>query len=185
MIPPNTPFASVQGTLALQLTAPPTPPVPTRARPGCDLVEVDEPTRRSVQQWAAKYTQVALEAIAGDRPLAQIAPVTTGRLMRELQRRSRLITNAYGHPAGVYRLRTVTPRSAVARVSVSFIEPGTVEACLTIRHGARIGAAALRMEFQRERWIATDLELALRTTNRAPDPSTTKREPPPAHRDIS
>ena len=62
---PAVPVASVQGSLALDLHPDHSPPEgPLTAGPGCDLTPVDLRTRRRLEEWARRYTQVAADVVA-------------------------------------------------------------------------------------------------------------------------
>ena len=68
------PLASVQGTLALDLQPRHDPPDPrvSHRRAGADVIAIEQPLRRGLEQWARRYTQAAVEIVGGDRPVSQL-----------------------------------------------------------------------------------------------------------------
>jgi hypothetical protein len=161
VIPIRVPVASVQGTLALDLSpryAPPDPPGQLPARAVADVVPIDPTDRGRLEQWVHRYVQASVEIVGGDRPASQLLRWTTGPVYADLHRRALLVARAGGHQPGVGRVQPVRPH--VQSVHASFVSPTVAEASARIRYGARSRALALRFEKRAERWLCTAMEFA-------------------------
>jgi len=145
------PVASVQGTLALDLT-------PRQAPPPVPDGTVDEPLRRKLEQWSHRYAQAAVEIVGGDRPVSQLLRWSSGRVYADLQRRALLVARAGAHQPGEARVQPVRPR--VASVRTCFVSSTAVEAGIRIRYGARSRALAARFELRQDRWVCTALDFS-------------------------
>ena len=144
------PVASVQGTLALDLSprhAPPEPPDP-----------IEPHQRGRLEQWVHRYVQAAVEIVGGDRPASQLLRWTSGAVYADLHRRALLVARAGGHQPGVRRVQPVRPH--VESVHTSLVSPVVAEASARVRYGARSRALALRFERRGDRWLCTALEFA-------------------------
>ena len=144
------PVASVQGTLALDLSprhAPPEPPDP-----------VERHQRGRLEQWVHRYVQAAVEIVGGDRPASQLLRWTSGAVYADLHRRALLVARAGGHQPGVRRVQPVRPH--VESVHTSLVSPTVAEASARIRYGARSRALALRFEKRADRWVCSAMEFA-------------------------
>jgi Family of unknown function (DUF6459) len=156
------PVASVQGTLALDLSPQHAPPElpdlsgPTRAV--ADVVPIDPDQRGRLEQWAHRYVQAAVEIVGGDRPASQLLRWTSGAVYADLHRRAVLVARAGGHQPGVRRVQPVRPH--VVTVHTSLVSTTVAEASARIRYGARSRALALRFERRADRWICTAIEFA-------------------------
>lgn len=146
------PLHQVQGTLALHLgPAPGVPLTPeyderTRSR-------LESTTDTEIKTWSARFAQAALESIGGDRPISQLVRWTTRDVYRDLERRVQLVRLA----RPVERTRTIRPQ--VRSVHVFQPSAGRAEVSVHLRHGERSRALAARLEFRRERWLCSALEL--------------------------
>ena len=83
--PIRVPVASVQGTLALDLSprhAPPELPEPTTSRAVADVVPIDPTHRGRLEQWVHRFVQASVEIVGGDRPASQLLRWTTGAGLR-------------------------------------------------------------------------------------------------------
>ena len=70
---PTAPMASVQGSLALDLTPRTAPPRPRlRSARSTDLVAVEVVERGRVDAFVGRYLQALVEIAAGDRPVSQV-----------------------------------------------------------------------------------------------------------------
>jgi hypothetical protein len=144
------PVASVQGTLALDLS-------PRHAPP--ELPEDIEPRQRGrLELWVHRYVQAAVEIVGGDRPASQLLRWTSGPVYADLHRRALLVARAGGHQPGVRRVQPVRPH--VESVHTSFVSPTVAEASARIRYGSRSRALALRFEKRRDRWVCSAMEFA-------------------------
>ena len=156
------PLASVQGTLALDLSprhAPPELPDPTASsHPVADVVSIEPHQRGRLEQWVHRYVQAAVEIVGGDRPASQLLRWTSGAVYADLHRRALLVARAGGHQPGVRRVQPVRPH--VESVHTSFVSPTVAEASARIRYGARSRALALRFEKRRDRWVCSAMEFA-------------------------
>jgi len=159
--PVRVPVASVQGTLALELSplhAPPALPGPTPSRAVADVVPIDPTHRGRLQQWVHRFAQASVEIVGGDRPASQLLRWTTGPVYADLHRRAILVARAGGHQPGVGRVQPVRPH--VESVHASFVSPKVAEATARVRYGARSRALALRFEKRADRWLCTAIEFA-------------------------
>ena len=157
------PVASVQGTLALDLSprhAPPElPAASTRpGRPPADVVAIAPDVRGRLDRWVHRYVQAAVEIVGGDRPASQLLRWTSGAVYADLHRRALLVARAGGHQPGVRRVQPVRPQ--VMSVHTTFVSPTVAEASARIRYGARSRALALRFERRRDRWVCCAMEFA-------------------------
>jgi len=156
------PVASVQGTLALDLSprhAPPEVPDTTGStRPVADVVPIEPHLRGPLEQWVHRYVQAAVEIVGGDRPASQLLRWTSGAVYADLHRRALLVARAGGHQPGVGRVQPVRPH--VESVHTSFVSWTVAEATARVRYGARSRALALRFERRRDRWVCSAMEFA-------------------------
>jgi Family of unknown function (DUF6459) len=159
--PLRVPVASVQGTLALDLSprhAPPEPADPTVSGIAADVVAVDPGHRGHLEQWVHRFVQASVEIVGGDRPASQLLRWTSATVYADLHRRAVLVARAGGHQPGVRRVQPVRPH--VVTVHASFVSPTAVEASARVRYGNRSRALALRFERRRDRWLCTAMEFA-------------------------
>ncbi|HWJ67507.1 MAG TPA: Rv3235 family protein [Nocardioides sp.] len=154
------PVAPTQGTLALALLprqGPPTAPAPT-SRPGAAVVPIDRRLRRTIEEWAHRFTQAAVEIVGGDRPVSQLVRWTSPDVHADLRLRAHLVARAGGHQPGLGRVQQVRPR--VQSVHACFVNDRVVEAGVHVRHGERSRAVAVRFELIDQRWICTALDFS-------------------------
>ena len=156
------PLASVQGTLALDLEPRQDPPwVPATGGPGpvADVLPIDGPLRRAIEDWARRYSQAAVEIVGGDRPVTQLLRWSSREVYENLQRRALLVARAGRHEPGQGRFQPVRPR--VLGVRPCFINRDVVEVSTHVRYGERSRALAARFERTDDnRWRCTALEFA-------------------------
>ncbi|QIG44017.1 hypothetical protein G5V58_15635 [Nocardioides anomalus] len=155
------PLASVQGTLALDLTPRHAPPAVVRRAARAvvaDVVPIDPPRRDHLEQWVHRFVQAAVEIVGGDRPVSQLLRWTSRAVHDDLHRRAVLVARAGGHAPGVQRAQPVRP--LVVSVHTSFLTPQVAEASARVRYGARSRAVAVRFEHREEHWVCTALEFA-------------------------
>ncbi|HSV39467.1 MAG TPA: Rv3235 family protein [Nocardioidaceae bacterium] len=147
------PIAQVQGTLALDLGRdyglPATPEYDERARS-----RIEATHEAAVKRWGAVFAQAVVDSIGGDRPVSQLLRWTDKNVYRDLERRVQLMRLA--RPAT--RERSIRPQ--VRSVHVFQPEPTTAELSVHVRHGERSRAIAARLEYRKDRWVCTALELA-------------------------
>jgi hypothetical protein len=158
---PQTPVASVQGTLALEVGPRLDVPDPElrdrpRAGVGLDVVRVDLVRRRRFEQHAARIGAAIVEIVGGDRPVSQVLRWTTPEVYQDLARRAHLVASAAGRRAGAGGIQSVRPQLAAARTS--FVTDRCAEVSLHVRYGPRSRAVAARFELIRDRWQVTALE---------------------------
>lgn len=157
---PLVPLASVQGTLALDISPSYLPPafeVADRA-PQTGDTDVEADVRVDLEGWASRYAQAAVEIVGGDRPASQLVRWTAGEVYADLQRRATLVARAGSHQPGVSRVQPVRPR--VMSVHITFVGPEIAETSIHVRYGNRSRALAARFERRAERWLCTALEFA-------------------------
>ena len=155
------PVASVQGTLALDLSprqAPPELPEGPGRSAVADVVPIDPHQRGRLERWVHRYVQAAVEIVGGDRPASQLLRWTSGSVYADLHRRAVLVARAGGHQPGVGRVQPVRPH--VESVHTSLVSPTVAEASARIRYGARSRALALRFEKRADRWVCSAMEFA-------------------------
>jgi hypothetical protein len=161
-IRPPAPLASVQGTLALDLQPrqdPPWLPASSGSGPVADVLPIDGPLRRAIEDWARRYSQAAVEIVGGDRPVTQLLRWSSREVYENLQRRALLVARAGRHEPGQGRFQPVRPR--VLGVHPCFINRDVVEVSTHVRYGERSRALAARFERTRDnRWRCTALEFA-------------------------
>ncbi|MDI6911697.1 Rv3235 family protein [Nocardioides sp.] len=154
------PLASVQGTLALDLQPrfdPPDPVVP-HGRAAADVIDIEQPLRRGLEQWARRYTQAAVEIVGGDRPVSQLLRWSSREVYENLDRRAQLVAHAGRHQPGQGRVQPVRPK--VLGVHACFLSRDVVEVSAHVRYGERSRALAARFEATHQRWCCTALEFA-------------------------
>ncbi|WP_395656101.1 Rv3235 family protein [Nocardioides sp.] len=154
--------ASVQGTLALDLQPRFDPPEPVAARhqrPVADVIAIDGPVRRRLEEWAGRYVQAAVEIVGGDRPVSQLLRWTSREVYENLDRRAQLVGRAGRHQPGQGRVQPVRPR--VVGVHTCFLARDRVEVSAHVRYGERSRAVAARfVHTSDQRWCCTALEFA-------------------------
>jgi len=161
LAPMSVPVASVQGTLALDLSprlSPPALPEPTTLRAVADVVPIDPTQRGRLEKWVHRFVQASVEIVGGDRPASQLLRWTSGAVYSDLHRRALLVARAGGHQPGVRRVQPVRPH--VVSVRASFVSATVAEASARVRYGARSRALALRFEKRGDRWLCTAMEFA-------------------------
>lgn len=154
------PIASVQGSLALDLTWRTTPPRPRlRSAQTCDLVAAEAADRRRVDAFVGRFVQAAVEIAAGDRPVGQLLRHSVPEVYDALAERSRTVGVAAG--AGAEGPRGANPtRPVVVGVRTALIRPDALEASAHVRYGRRSRAVAARFEIVRDRWQCVAMEWA-------------------------
>lgn len=153
------PVADTQGTLALALVPRQEPPAVTGSpRPGATVVPIDRRLRHTVEEWAQRFVQAAVEIVGGDRPVSQLLRWTTPEVHADLHRRAHLVARAGGHQPGLGRVQAVRPR--VASVHTCFVRPDAVEAGVHVKYGDRSRALAARFERIEQRWICVALDFS-------------------------
>ncbi len=148
----TSPFASVQGSLALDLTWRTTPPRPRlRSARTCDLVAAETADRSRIDSFIGRYLQAAVEIAAGDRPVGQLLRHTVPEVYDALTERSRTVRAAAGAPA--HGPAGANPaRPVVVGVRTALIRDDALEASAHVRYGRRSRAVAARFEIVRDRW---------------------------------
>jgi len=160
-IRPPAPLASVQGTLALDLQPRHDPPELAGGpdpRPWADVISIEAPRRRGLEQWACRYTQAAVEIVGGDRPVTQLLRWSSREVYVDLERRAQLVARAGRHQAGQGRVQPVRPK--VLGVHTCFLARDLVEVSAHVRYGERSRALAARFVEVQQRWCCTALEFA-------------------------
>ncbi|HEY0949874.1 Rv3235 family protein [Nocardioides sp.] len=154
------PVASVQGTLALDLQPRFDPPQPASggSHAAADVIAIEQPLRRGLEQWARRYTQAAVEIVGGDRPVSQLLRWTSREVYENLDRRAQLVARAGRHHPGQGRVQPVRPK--VLGVHACFLSREVVEVSAHVRYGERSRALAARFEATGQRWCCTALEWA-------------------------
>ena len=127
--------------------------------PAADVIAIETPLRRGLEQWAGRYVQAAVEIVGGDRPVSQLLRWSSREVYEDLDRRAQLVARAGGHQPGHGRVQPVRPR--VVGVHTCFLTRSRVEVSAHVRYGDRSRAVAARFEpHQDQRWCCTALEFA-------------------------
>jgi hypothetical protein len=152
--------ASVQGTLALDLTPRQDPPDVSRqtASPAGDVVDIGRAARREFERFSGRIVQAVVEIVGGDRPVSQVLRWTTPEVYQDLARRAHLVAHAVGRRPGSGGIQSVRPQLVAAHIS--FVSEGCAEVSLHVRYGGRSRAVAARFELIRDRWQVSALEFA-------------------------
>lgn len=152
--------ASVQGTLALDLTARHDPPdVALLDRPAPALVVgIDQVARQEFERFSGRIVQAVVEIVGGDRPVAQLLRWTTPGVYQDLGRRAQLVARAVGRRPGQGGVQGTRPQ--VAGLRCCFVSDRIVEVSAHVRYGPRSRAVAARFERRRDRWVCAALEFA-------------------------
>lgn len=157
------PVASVQGSLALDLTPrldPPETEVQLRPaiRPG-DLVGADADRRAGLDRFVRRFLACAVEIACGDRPTTQLLRHCSPEVYADLARRAQLVTKAAGTTSAVGRGHGAI-RPVLRSAHTSLVRDDALEAAAHVRYGARSRALAARIEVVEGRWQCVALEWA-------------------------
>ena len=154
------PVASVQGTLALDLTPRQDPPEPDRVtgRGSGDVVDIGRAARREFERMSGRIMQAVVEIVGGDRPLSQVLRWTTPTVYQDLGRRAQLVARAVGRRPGQGGIQGTRPQ--VIGVRTCFVAAHVAEVSAHVRYGHRSRAVAARFERRSERWVCCALEFA-------------------------
>lgn len=162
-IRPPVPVASVQGSLALDLTPRLDPPEtgPSTGAPKrlSDVVAAEPFERRALDRFAHAFLVRACEIATGDRPVTQLLRQSAPSVYDDLARRARLVTAASGAVPGRGRGRGAV-RPVLKTMHTSLVTPRALEASAHVRYGARSRAIAARFETVNGRWQCVALEWA-------------------------
>ena len=155
--------ASVQGTLALDLTPRQDPPEPDHIVHGGpmsngDVVDIDRAARREFERFCNRIVQAVVEIVAGDRPLSQVLRWTTPTVYQDLGRRAQLVAHSVGRRPGQGGVQGTRPH--VVGVRTCFVSDRVAEVSAHVRYGGRSRAVAARFERHRDRWVCSALEFA-------------------------
>jgi hypothetical protein len=153
-------LASVQGTLALDLTARQDPPESDRVshRPAGDVVDIGRLARREFERFSGRIVQAVVEIVGGDRPVSQLLRWTTPEVYQDLARRAQLVARAVGRSPGEGGIQGTRP--LVVGLHTCFVAAEVAEVSAHVRYGRRSRAVAARFERRRDRWVCTALEFA-------------------------
>lgn len=161
------PVASVQGSLALDLT-PRLDPPDTEVQPlpadhppkrSGDLVASEARQRAELDHFVRRHLACAVEIACGDRPAAQLLRHCSAEVYSELIRRARLVAQAAGTTPALGRGRGAI-RPVLRSTHTSLIRDDALEAAAHVRYGARSRALAARFEVVDGRWQCVALEWA-------------------------
>jgi hypothetical protein len=159
------PVASVQGSLALDLTPrldPPDTEVLSRNQPPTrsgDLVAVEAGKRAELDGFVRRHLACAVEIACGDRPATQLLRHCSPTVYGELTRRAQLVAQAAGTTPALGRGRGAI-RPVLRSAHTSLVREDALEAAAHVRYGARSRALAARFEVVDGRWQCVALEWA-------------------------
>lgn len=159
----SVPAASVQGSLALDLTPRLDPPeaAPTNRAPQRrnDLVVAEPGERMALDRFVHAFLVRASEIASGDRPVTQLLRQSVPSVYDDLARRAKLVSAASGTLPARGRGRGAV-RPVLRTMHTSLVSPGALEAAAHMRYGARSRALAARFETVGGRWQCVALEWA-------------------------
>ena len=152
--------ASVQGTLALDLTPRQDPPDLTGpfGQSAGDVVDIDRAARGEFERFSGRIVQAVVEIVGGDRPVSQVLRWTTPAVYQDLGRRAQLVARAVGRRPGQGGVQGTRPH--VVGVRTCFVSEQVAEVSAHVRYGRRSRAVAARFERHRDRWVCSALEFA-------------------------
>lgn len=157
------PAASVQGSLALDLTPrldpPEATPVGRRPQRRQDLVVAQPDERVALDRFAHAFFVRASEIASGDRPVTQLLRQAVPSVYDDLARRAKLVSAAAGTVPARGRGRGAV-RPVLMTIHTSLVSPEALEAAAHLRYGARSRALAARFEVVDGRWQCVALEWA-------------------------
>ncbi len=130
-------------------------PTPSAAVPRLRLAASPQPSTPAGRlappaAWSARFVRVLLEALAGLRPLAQLAAWAEPNVCRGISRRVNAIERCRDLPRTIGDLRSL---------HVSSPAGGVAEICAVVHIGHRIRAMALRVEATDGQWRCTHLTI--------------------------
>lgn len=102
--------------------------------------------------WSATLVRACVEALGGQRPVAQLTRWLDGDIWSALNRRALLGVQVLGRPVRPAPVR-------ILRVHPCRISAEVWECSVVLHDGHRVRAAALRLELLRSRWRATALTI--------------------------
>jgi hypothetical protein len=152
--------ASLQGTLALDLTGRHDPPeVGHLASPVPGIVVgTDRYAHDEFDRFSGRIVQAVVEIVGGDRPVSQVLRWTTSEVYQDLGRRALLVARAVGRSPGQGGIQGTRPQ--VVGLRSCFVTERIVEVSAHVRYGRRSRAVAARFERRRDRWVCSALEFA-------------------------
>jgi len=152
--------ASVQGTLALDLTPRQDPPdlAGLFGQSAGDVVDIDRAARGEFERFSGRIVQAVVEIVGGDRPVSQVLRWTTPAVYQDLGRRAQLVARAVGRRPGQGGVQGTRPH--VVGVRTCFVSEQVAEVSAHVRYGRRSRAVAARFERHRDRWVCSALEFA-------------------------
>ena len=165
------PVASVQGSLALDLTPRLDPPetevqvLPASRhrvghRPGPATWSARTPgSGPGSTSFVRRHLACAVEIACGDRPATQLLRHCSPEVYADLTRRAQLVTKAAGTTAARGRGRGAI-RPVLRSAHTSLVRADALEAAAHVRYGARSRALAARFEVVDGRWQCVALEWA-------------------------
>jgi hypothetical protein len=158
--PAPVPIASIQGTLALDLTPRQDPPDlhDLTTSGGGDVVDIGRAARGEFDRFSGRIVQAVVEIVGGDRPVSQVLRWTTPTVYQDLGRRAQLVAQSVGRRPGQGGIQGVRPQ--VVAVHSCFVSSEAVEVSAHVRYGRRSRAIAARFERRRDRWVCSALEFA-------------------------
>ncbi|UFU07600.1 Rv3235 family protein [Ruania halotolerans] len=140
--------------LRFDATAAEHPPGPENEAPAPRLVWSNGRTseRPDAAEWAGVIVRASAEALLGMRPVAQLSRWLDPTVWTALNRRAALGIQIAGRPR---RPRAV----AIKRVHSCEVTDGIWECSVVLHDGARVRAAAVRLEAHRGRWRTTAVRI--------------------------
>jgi len=126
---------------------------PHPGMPRVPRLQVVRGTTNGVEAWAARFAQVVVEVVAGDRSVSQLLRCTTPEVYADLSRRTAVL-----HRSVAPHQRLRRQRAVVRSVHVFCPVVTAAEVSVHVRHGDRGRAIAARLEYRDRRWQCVAIE---------------------------
>lgn len=127
-----------------------------------EVIDIDSAeVRRRVLAISRSITQASLEVLAGTRPINQLSRWLDPASYQRLQLRSRMVRSQRERRHAVNGSKTARLHRSpqVRSVHLCRIRNDVYEATLVVVEQARVRAVALRLEYRKELWKVTALEI--------------------------
>lgn len=138
------------------------PPPRDSSSSTAEVIDIDSAeVRRRVLAVSRSITQASLEVLAGTRPINQLSRWLDPASYERLQLRSRMVRSQRERRHAVNGAKTVRLHRSpqVRSAHLCRIRSDVYEATLVVVEQARVRAVALRLEYRKELWKVTALEI--------------------------
>lgn len=134
----------------------------TGSTPTAEVIDIDSAeVRRRVLAISRSITQASLEVLAGTRPINQLSRWLDPASYERLRLRSRMVSSQRERRRAINGSKTARLHRSpqVRSAHLCHISDHVYEATLVVVEQARVRAVALRLEYRRELWKVTALEI--------------------------